>query len=565
MTTELADLLAIGAVALSLVVPALALVVRRRAPATAVAMVLTAAGTVAALLLPDPAWARACGLLTGMLLAPVVVLTYPRLRVSHPVDFLALVTVAGAAVLAVTAPETVDTMGFVVLLVLIGHVWWSLERARGAERRATTWLALTAGTSTLAAGILGFAVSGAAPAPAWVLVPYVVLGPGLLLGLVRPDAADARELVVDLVAHASTAVVVLGVFVGVAAPLQEARPGSDTVGLLGLVAAALAAAYHPTRRVLRTTVAQVVLGPRPDPLTAVGMVTARVGDEPALALDAVRRALVLPWAAVLAEPPLTAGARPEAVVRVPLGDGLPELEVGLRPEETRLSRAEERLLALAAPLLGQSVRLHALAVQLQGSREQTVRALEQERSRLRRDLHDGLGPLLSGLAFTTDAASNLVRHDPDAAVGLLADVRAQAQTALDDVRRLVYGMRPPALDELGLVGALRQATRDLPSPVSIEGPARLDLTAAVEVAAYRIVVEAVTNATRHAPAAQVEVALAVDGDRLRLTVSDDGHGTGEWHRGVGLSSMRERAAEVGGSVHAGPTPAGGRVTASLPR
>ena len=87
-------------------------------------------------------------------------------------------------------------------------------------------------------------------------------------------------------------------------------------------------------------------------------------------------------------------------------------------------------------------------------------ALEEERRRLRRDLHDGLGPRLSGIAFTSDAARNLLRTDPDAADALLP-LRAETTTAIDEIRQLVYAMRPPALDELGLVPALRQQATGL--------------------------------------------------------------------------------------------------------
>jgi two-component system NarL family sensor kinase len=576
--TELAgsDAAALALVVLSLALPATALLARRRARAAATAMLLTAGGLTTAALVTDPTWARALGLLTGLLLAPLVVLTFPRLRTRHPVDFLALVTVGGATSLAIAVPASSDTMGLVVLVLLIGHVWWSLEHSHGADRRALTWLALAAGSSTLAAGVLGFTIAGAeATAPWWVTAPFAVVGPALYVGASRPDVADTRVLVVDVVAHATALVLVLGVFVGVAAPLAERGLGSSTLAVLGLLAAALASAYHPVRQVLRATVAEVVLGRRPDPLTAVRLVTDSLGEDPAEALHAVREALLLPWAAVLSDPPVTSGDRPERVVLVALGEVLPELEVGLPSEDERLSRADARLLTLAAPLLGQSLRLHALATQLQASREHTVVALEEERSRLRRDLHDGLGPLLSGLAFTTDAARNLLHHDPDRAAGLLADVRAQAETALEDVRDLVYGMRPPALDELGLVPAIRQAVSGLVSGdgdrvvppdvrICVEPGEPLLLPPAVEVALYRIAVEAVGNAVRHTRARRVRVGLWCGPEQVRLEVADDAPPGPPWSSGVGLASMHERAAELGGRLEAGPSAAGGLVRAVLP-
>ncbi len=134
-----------------------------------------------------------------------------------------------------------------------------------------------------------------------------------------------------------------------------------------------------------------------------------------------------------------------------------QLEVGLRAGDLSLSAGDEHVLRLVGPLLAQTLRANRLAADLQVSREATVTALEEERRRLRRDLHDGLGPRLSGIAFTSDAARNSLRSDPDATDELLATLRAETGSAIDEIRRLVYAMRPPALDELGLVPALSAA------------------------------------------------------------------------------------------------------------
>jgi len=135
---------------------------------------------------------------------------------------------------------------------------------------------------------------------------------------------------------------------------------------------------------------------------------------------------------------------------------------------------------------------------------------------------------------------------------------------------LVYAMRPPALDELGLVRALEQQALALRTPggqplrVTIEAGELPQLPAALEVAAYRIVIEALTNAARHSGGDEAAVHIGVDGGILRLEITDCGSARGPWQSGVGVSSMRERAAELGGQLVAGPTPAGGRVAATLP-
>ncbi|GAB3874033.1 sensor histidine kinase [Kibdelosporangium lantanae] len=213
-----------------------------------------------------------------------------------------------------------------------------------------------------------------------------------------------------------------------------------------------------------------------------------------------------------------------------------------------------------------------LSEELQQSRERIVAAREEERRRLRRDLHDGLGPTLSGVAYATDAARNLARSDPDTAVDLLVRLRGDIGDAIVEIRRLVEGLRPPALDELGLVGALHREAERLsyqeggrPLTVSVDAPAQMpELPAAVEVAAYRISAEALNNAAKHSRAENVNVRITV-GDELHILVQDDGQpGPDGWRPGVGMASMSERAAEVGGRCEARPGPAGGTVEAVLP-
>jgi signal transduction histidine kinase len=214
----------------------------------------------------------------------------------------------------------------------------------------------------------------------------------------------------------------------------------------------------------------------------------------------------------------------------------------------------------------------ALSADLQRSRERLVSAREEERRRLRRDLHDGLGPQLASLTMTAEAARDLISTDPRRAEELLAGVMERAQDAVSDVRRLVYELRPPALDALGLLAALR-AYADHHTEggirVTVESPGALPpLPAAVEVAAYRIAMEALNNVARHASARNCKVGLSLDegAGMLALEVSDDGRGIeGDYEPGVGLSSMRERAEELGGSCTIEALPSGGtRVTALLP-
>lgn len=200
------------------------------------------------------------------------------------------------------------------------------------------------------------------------------------------------------------------------------------------------------------------------------------------------------------------------------------------------------------------VRNAQLTADLQRSRHQLVTAREEERLRLRRDLHDGLGPALASVIWQSDSARDMIDTDPPEAAQLLESSITQAQEALADIRRLVYGLRPPALDELGLVGALEQSARQYPQvSITIELPAPLpSLSAAVEVAAYRIIQEALKNAIEHGEARNCVLCLSLNGSpapgSLDLTIRDDGLGLPEVVTpGVGLVSMRERAEELGGA------------------
>jgi signal transduction histidine kinase len=224
---------------------------------------------------------------------------------------------------------------------------------------------------------------------------------------------------------------------------------------------------------------------------------------------------------------------------------------------------------------------NGMAAELQESREQLVAAREEERRRLRRDLHDGLGPSLAAVTMRLDIADGLLEArngDRPATHGVREEIAAAQEDlrdAIADIRRLVDDLRPPRLDELGLAGAIQERVARLPhgeggrSPrvaLEMQPPAGLgELPAAVEVAAYRIVEEALENARRHSGAASCTVRLVLD-EGLQVEVRDDGHGLpAERRAGVGLDSMRERAAEVGGVCRIDTWPGGGvRVSAHLP-
>jgi signal transduction histidine kinase len=296
------------------------------------------------------------------------------------------------------------------------------------------------------------------------------------------------------------------------------------------------------------------------PLDALGQLAQGVGDTlrlPFVRIEALDASL----------PPVTSGAPTEDTVEVPVREGserLGTLVVGRRAGSARFTRRERRTLAAVAGQIAPLLRRAVLSAEIQAHREQLVTAREDERRRLRYDLHDGVGPSLAGIAMQLDGLAGRLAEHPELA--------ARAEAARDDlrrtvtsVRRMVDGLRPPALDDMGLDGALREVVGRYEGQVSLTCRVPPDLPAATGAAAYLIASEAVTNAMRHSGCGRCAVEVGPEPPWLVITVADDGHGIPESApRGVGLTSMRDRAAEVGGLLEVTTTTGGTVVRAHLP-
>jgi signal transduction histidine kinase len=289
---------------------------------------------------------------------------------------------------------------------------------------------------------------------------------------------------------------------------------------------------------------------------------------PAL-VTTVSRSLHLPYVAVTLtgdeKPAARDGERGESVEAVPLlhgGDRVGTLEVGTRTGQRVLDAGDEALLRDLAAQAGASVGAVRLNRDLVRSRERIVVAREEERRRIRRDLHDGLGPTLAGVALGLDAAHRAAgRAGLGQTLGLDA-LHADVQHGLDDLKRIVARLRPAALDDIGLVASLRDYGSSLTASgriqVSVDCAEELPaLPAAVEMAAYFVAREAMNNAARHSHGSHCQVSLRF-ADGLDVLVTDDGRGIGPVPRpGVGLGSITERARELGGDCSIKPVPTGG--------
>jgi signal transduction histidine kinase len=360
--------------------------------------------------------------------------------------------------------------------------------------------------------------------------------------------------------------------------------GNIAVSLLatGLVAVL----FQPLRSRLQRGVNRLMYGERDDPYTVISRLGRRL--EAALAPDTVlptlvetiAQALKLPYAAILlkeGEGFRTTAAygsprgEPETLPLVYQREEIGRLELSPRSPGEVFSDADRSLLEDLARQAEVAVHAVRLTSDLQHSRERLVATREEERRRLRRDLHDGLGAQLAGLNVQAGTLRRLIPRDPDTAEELVVELREELRGAIADIRRLVYDLRPPALDDLGLAEALRRlaeryGSNDESLSVLVEAPEDLpNLPAAVEVAVYRITQEALTNVVRHARTRTCVVRLVVDED-VTLEIVDEGVGIpAERSAGVGLTSMHERASELGGSCIVEPVPKGGtRVLVRLP-
>ncbi len=235
----------------------------------------------------------------------------------------------------------------------------------------------------------------------------------------------------------------------------------------------------------------------------------------------------------------------------------------------RYRRFGEEQVRLNAELRANAGQLEQLTRSLKVSRQQIIAAREEERRRLRRDLHDGLGPTLASQIFRAGLARQTMHADLARSETLLADLESGLTRALTDLRELVYGLRPPTLDQLGLFGAVVNLVQQYDTRIAIDVqlPAQPPtLAAAVEVAAFRIMQTALDNVIKHARATACVVRIDAADDMLCIMVSDDGIGIASGTlEGVGLNSMRERAEEMGGTfdVVTGQ-PAGTRITVTIP-
>lgn len=528
-----------------------------------------------------------------------------------PLALLVVIGTLGLEALAPTGLTWEALMGSLLALLVLAvaaQIYRYRNIATEAQRQQTRAVVLV--LALLPAWMIAALFAEPFIAPYWRPVFNIIqLHLGMLIPLLIPltlgyaalryQLWDVAPLVRRTVLYTVLTLCVAGVYVLVVGAAASALRIENNLLLTVMMTGLVALLAHPLRRRMQQLVNRFLYGERDAPAA----VLARLGErlEATAAADQVLpaitatlgQALKLPYVAVALSG--DKDGQPAAVYQLEIGAnggeeaaGLPlhshsgstrawpglvktplyyqrrqigELWTAPRSPREQLAPADLALIEQVAQHAGPAVHAARLAADLQQSREQIVLAAEEERRRLHRDLHDGLGPQLASLGLRIDAARNWLARDSTKTEALLVELQQQVQAAVADVRRIVYDLRPAALDQLGLAAAIRQyaeraggerlqVTVDLP-------PALPPLDAAVEVAAYRIVLEALANSVQHADARRCRVTICAD-DTLTLEIADDGRGLPAAIRpGLGLRSMRERAAAVGGTFALEQTPGGG--------
>ena len=456
-------------------------------------------------------------------------------------------------------------LALIFVLAVIGMVA-RYRRSRGRTRRHICWLAGVLGAAFTCVAI-GAPFGGDSAIATQIGLAFLLVG----LPIVLCAAALTDELPgIDLLAGRAFVLAVTGVFLGavyVTVVLGVAALVGHTGDSVAVVLAtgAVAVLFAPVRVRVQSAAQRRLFGDEGDHSAAVARLSRALREaheQTMLAdlVDAVAEALATPYVTIVTAAGNSAshGVEAEGVVTRDLrwsGESVGTLTVSLPPTPRRSgdrTPPTPALIDALCPFLAAALGAAALMEQVHESRAELVSAIEDERRRIRRDLHDGLGPALAGIGLGLETVENLAAAEAPAIYALARTLRDGVATAHEDVRLLVRGLRPPALDDLGLVGALRtQADRLAPADGRLQIVVDADpdelgaLPAAVELAAYHITMEALANVVRHARASVCEVRMR-RGTGLELEIRDDGTGLAGGTAGFGLRSMRERCEQLGG-------------------
>ncbi|WP_171632233.1 GAF domain-containing sensor histidine kinase [Paenibacillus plantarum] len=510
--------------------------------------------------------------------------------------------------------------GSSTLILIYSQLYRFRNRATAAERQQTKWVVY--GASIAIVGFIGMSALFDPSLNDGTALTYVYLNAvlnasltaipiTLMFAVLRQRLWNIDPLVKRTLVYGSLSVCIVLIYTVTVLYLSRVIQTRDHYVASLLATAIVAVAFAPLKEWLQRQINRLMKGRHDDPyavLLELGNQLIQPQDPDAM-LNAVVRtvkdALRIPYTAIYTgiggQTTLVASAgsllyEQHVLPIIHRGKEMGTLHIASRSAGEGFTAEDNKfldvLLRQAGPIvenwhMTQGMKL--LAQDLQESREKLVIAREEERLYIRNNLHDDLAPKLAALALNAATAQIYVETQPKVAIDMLADLRKVIRSTVDEIRTLVHDLRPPTLDELGLIGAIQERIALLSKPAAMlageKGAEVLDiqlytpgllppLPAAVEVAVYRIVTEALVNVVKHTKATTCTVRLEVsEVDQLHVEIRDNGahftpltvHPVAEGKSGIGLVSMRERAAELGGHCHI-DRPAGGgtRVLAVIP-
>ncbi len=468
------------------------------------------------------------------------------------------------------------------------------RRSQGVERRQIKWFtyAMAGFPVVILLGQVDLPLGGAQAVFYLTCLP-VAIG----IAILKYNLYDIDLIIHRTLVYGALSACILTIYVVIVGGLGALVQGRSNLFVALLATGLVAVIFHPLREYLQRGATRLVYGERDEPYAVLVRLGQRLEGTMAPAsvltaiVETIRDALKLPYVAIALQEDgafryaVVSGVESSDALHLPLVfqlEPVGELILAPRSPGESFSAADRRLLEDLSRQIGiaaHNVRLAALTMQLnedlQRSREGLVLTREEERRRIRRELHDGLAPTMAALNLKAGKIRSLVGSEPTAAVELVDEWRTDIRTTIADIRRLAYELRPPVLDELGLVAAIRERADQLSSvdlQIAVEEAENVGaLPAAVEVAAYRITHEALANVELHSRARSCRVRFWRECEPrqvLCLEVLDDGIGLPDSparRSGVGLLSMSERAAELGGSCTAARMTDGGtRILVRLP-
>ncbi len=456
------------------------------------------------------------------------------------------------------------------------------HRSDGDERQQVKWF-----IAGIAPVLVPIALHDAYPTAAGTFIALLLTLIPVTIGIavLRHRLYDLDLVVNRVLVYTTLSAMTAAVYLAIVVGSERVVGAGHGPGVQIAATIVAAAAFQPLRLRVQRGVDRLFFGDRARPYDALTRLGRTLEHAPAPdailggVVATVAGALRVPYAgiefvltdsAVIAAEHGVPAGEPDRFPMIYQDETIGHLLVSRRGPAEQFSAADRRLLADLARQAGVAAHASRITSALQQARLALVTAREEERRRLRRDLHDGLGPALAGVTLGLHATQATIPRDPAKAAAMLSNIETQVEDAVRDIRRLVYGLRPPALDEYGLSRALQHYAAAIEGEnlitITVRAPDEGlgDLPAAVEVAAYRIATEAMTNVARHARARSCAVTLCRNGN-LTVEITDDGQGIPiGTPAGVGLTAMRERAAELGGHISITSDGIGTRVRAQLP-